>query len=77
MYVALQHFKVLSLFHFILNVLIDLEVPSSKFHDSRGHEPSELEGAQASGPEALGKECEEMRSQKCRLQSKSGGSRRR
>lgn len=55
----------------------DLEVPSSKFHDSRGHEPSELEGAQASGPEALGKECEEMRSQKCRLQSKSGGSRRR
>ncbi|XP_008516213.2 period circadian protein homolog 3 isoform X4 [Equus przewalskii] len=55
----------------------DLEVPSSKFHDSRGHEPSELEGAQASGPEALGKECEEMWSQKCRLQSKSGGSRRR
>ncbi|XP_058408788.1 period circadian protein homolog 3 isoform X3 [Diceros bicornis minor] len=49
----------------------DLALPSSKLHDSRGREPSELEGAQAGAPEALGKESGKMWSRKYQLQSRN------
>ncbi|XP_032970257.1 period circadian protein homolog 3 isoform X1 [Rhinolophus ferrumequinum] len=48
----------------------DLEVSSGKSHHSRGNEPNELEGPQVRGTEALGKESDEMWSQKYQLPSK-------
>ncbi|XP_061041022.1 period circadian protein homolog 3 isoform X5 [Eubalaena glacialis] len=48
----------------------DLEVSGGKSQDSRGGQPHELEGPQASGPEALGKDSAEMWSRKYQLRSK-------
>ncbi|XP_059944894.1 period circadian protein homolog 3 isoform X6 [Mesoplodon densirostris] len=48
----------------------DLEVSGGKSQDSRGGQPHELEGPQASGPEALGKDSAEMWSRQYQLQSK-------
>lgn len=48
----------------------DLEVSSGNSRHSRGSEPNELEGPQARGAEALGKESDAMWSQKYQLQSK-------
>ncbi|XP_033288734.1 period circadian protein homolog 3 isoform X4 [Orcinus orca] len=48
----------------------DLEVSGGKSQDSRRRQPHELEGPQASGPEALGKDSAEMWSRKYQLRSK-------
>eukprot|EP00070_Physeter_catodon_P036799 XP_028343693.1 period circadian protein homolog 3 isoform X4 [Physeter catodon] len=48
----------------------DPEVSGGKSQDSRGGQPHELEGPQASGPEALGKDSAEMWSRKYQLRSK-------
>ncbi|XP_007453368.1 PREDICTED: period circadian protein homolog 3 [Lipotes vexillifer] len=48
----------------------DLEVSGGKSQDSRWGQPHELEGPQASGPEALGKDSAEMWSRKYQLRSK-------
>ncbi|KAM9110097.1 period circadian protein homolog 3 isoform 5-T8 [Megaptera novaeangliae] len=48
----------------------DLEVSGGKSQDSRGGQPHELEGPQASGPEALGKDSAEMWSRKYQLRSR-------
>lgn len=48
----------------------DLEMSSGKSQDSRGNELKELEGPRARGTEALGKESDEMWSQKYQLKSK-------
>uniref|UniRef100_A0A8C9BQA5 Period circadian regulator 3 n=1 Tax=Phocoena sinus TaxID=42100 RepID=A0A8C9BQA5_PHOSS len=48
----------------------DPEVSGGKSQDSRRRQPHELEGPQASGPEALGKDSAEMWSRKYQLRSK-------
>lgn len=48
----------------------DLEMSRSKSQNPRGNQRPELEGPQASGPEALGKDSAEMWHQKHQLQGK-------